>query len=383
MSSLWQRPRLHNPEVHRKISWLELFFDLVFVLVISELAHLLSSNISVHGITQFITLFFPSWWIWMSSIYYNDRFYTEGLDSRFFTFLLMLPCLGLSLFAHHSIVGFTLCYMSARILLIILWARAMHHEPLFRSVGRILVSGYSFSLFVFTVSLFMPSPTALWPFALICDFVTPLLTIKGQKNLPRFSSERLSERLGLFILIVLGETLVGIVRGVARHHHFSLKILLEATFAFLITSALWWLYFDFIGKKKPKATPAWTFTWSYLHFPLVVSIGALAASILHILISPHHVPTHNALLLVTFSLGTCLISLGAIECTLEHPHKSSMDIRTSILLKWLAAFLVVNVGVWGEGLRAGSLLGLVLLCLMAPIGYGIYWRAHGEEEVET
>ncbi|HEY4255529.1 MAG TPA: low temperature requirement protein A [Chlamydiales bacterium] len=379
MSSLWQKPRLHNPEVHRKISWLELFFDLVFVLIISELAHLLSLDISLHGLIQFITLFFPSWSIWMSSIYYNDRFYTEGLDDRLFTFLLMLPCLGLSLFAHHSMVGFVLCYIVARSLLIFLWARALRHEPLFRTVGRVLISGYSLSLLIFFASLFTSSPKALWPFAFFCDFLTPLLTIKGQKELPRFSSARLSERLGLFILIVLGETLVGIVRGVARHHHFSLKILLEATFTFLIASSLWWLYFDFIGKKKPKATAAQVFLWSFLHFPLVVAIGALAASALHVLISPHHIPTHNALLFITASLSSCLICLGAIEGTLQHHQGSSMDVRTSVLLKWLAAFLILNVGIWGEGLKAAWILGAMVLCLMIPIGYGIYWRAHREE----
>jgi low temperature requirement protein LtrA len=84
-------PLYENPTEHWKVSWLELFFDLVFVAVISEPVHLLPESPSMENVWNYLFLFILAWWIWMGATYYNDRFKTEGLDSRFFTFLLMIP----------------------------------------------------------------------------------------------------------------------------------------------------------------------------------------------------------------------------------------------------------------------------------------------------
>ncbi len=92
---------MRTPPSTGMLSWLELFFDLVFVAVISELVHLLSANPSMETLWNYLFLFIPAWWIWIGATYYNDRFETEGLDSRFFTFLLMIPVAGLAIFAHH------------------------------------------------------------------------------------------------------------------------------------------------------------------------------------------------------------------------------------------------------------------------------------------
>lgn len=372
--SLWQKPRLHeNPTEHRKVSWLELFFDLVFVVVISELVHLLSSHISIETLGNYLFLFIPAWWIWMGATYYNDRFETEGLDSRFFTFLLMIPVAGLAIFAHHMphnfSLGYGLCYMLARVLIVVMWIRAAIHERRFRPVGTILIGGYGISIALFLSSLWIEAPArfVLWGVALVCDLITPMLTLKRQRGLPSFNHSKLPERLGLFTMIVIGETLVGVIRGIARHHHLSVRTVSEGILGVAISFALWWIYFDDIAERPPREKPKVVFLWSYLHLVLVISIGAVGASLLNVLISKHHIPGDSTRLLLAIALAMSLLCCGLIEKVLK-----PAILKKSMGLKLIAATLILWVGFFGHNLHAFSLLGLIFLSLLLPMGHGVY-----------
>lgn len=373
---LWQKPRLHEqPAHHRKVSWLELFFDLVFVVVISELVHVLSNNPSLEIIGSYLFLFIPAWWIWLGATYYNERFETEGLENRLFTFLLMLPVAGLAIFAHDiSSMGYGLCYTIARILIVALWARASLHEKKFRPVGKILITGFSLSIVIFCTSLWVDLPYrfSLWIIALCCDLITPLFTLKKQKALLGFSMTKIPERIGLFVLIVMGEVLVGVIRGVARHHHFSFKIVSEGILGVAISFALWWVYFDFVGQKQPKNTHRAIFLWDYLHLLFVMAIGAVGAALLHILTSKHHIPIDSVRYLMTGSLAISLVVISLIETFLEKNEAPEAG------TKYIAAFVLVVLGVWGHELHSLYLLAGVLFALLIPIVHDL--RAHRHSE---
>src|SRR5919199_5398923 len=100
----WQRPRLRTDEEEhreRKVSWLELFYDLVFVVVISELTSYLSGHVSLEGMLGFSLLFVAVWWVWIGGTLYNERFETEDVSYRGFSFLAMLPVAGVGGFSHR------------------------------------------------------------------------------------------------------------------------------------------------------------------------------------------------------------------------------------------------------------------------------------------
>ena len=95
----WQKPGLRTDEEdkkHRPVTWLELFFDLVFVVVIARLSHNLVGDVTAGGLFVFLFMFVPVWWIWNGVTYYNERFESEGVEMRFFTFLTMIPVAGLA-----------------------------------------------------------------------------------------------------------------------------------------------------------------------------------------------------------------------------------------------------------------------------------------------
>ncbi len=376
---LWQKPRLHgDPAQHRKVTWLELFFDLVFMVVISELVHLLTIDPSVDRLANYLFLFIPAWWIWIGVTYYNDRFETDGLENRVFTFLLMIPVSGLAIFGHHMpgdfSLGYGLCYMAARLLIVVLWTRAAVHEKRFRPVGRILIAGYAVSILIFISSLWVDAPLrfGLWAIALGCDLFTPLLTLQKQRSLPSFSLSKLPERLGLFVLIVIGETLVGVIRGVARHHHFSLRVVSEGIMGTAISFAIWWIYFDDIARRPPREQHKTVFLWSYLHLVLVMAVGAAGAALLNVLTSKHHIPGDTIRYLLAGSLSVSLLFMGLIEMLLKKEEGDRSSLKASVGCKFLAAALILAVGHFGHLLHAFALLSMIFVALLIPMAYEVY-----------
>jgi low temperature requirement protein LtrA len=383
---LWQKPKLHeNSMHHRKVSWLELFFDLVFVVVISELVHLLSQNLSLKMVGNYIFLFMPAWWIWIGATFYNDRFETEGLESRIFTFMLMIPVAGLAIFVHHvhldSVWGYGMCYIIARVCIMLLWARAAVHEKRFRPVGIVLMSGYSLGVILFFSSLFAGDSLRyiLWSLALLCDLSTPLFTLRRQLKLPHFNLSKLTERLGLFVLIVIGETLVGVIRGVARHDHFNFKIFSEGILGAAISFAIWWIYFDSIARRSPKPSHRSTFAWSYLHLILVMSIGSAGASLLPVLTSKHHTPSDPARILLAFSIAVALVFIGLIELNLKKEEEGLINTKITTTLKFLSGFLIFLIGVFGHEIHAFSILAFIFGALLVPIVYSIIGKVSVKE----
>ena len=193
----WEKPRLRTDEEEeheRRVTWLELFFDLVFVVVVAELSHSLAEHISVEGIIGFILLFIPVWWNWIGGTFYNERFETNDVSNRIFVFLQMLPVAALAVFAHDALgetsVGFTLAYAAGRVLIIFLWLRGGWHEKIFRPVSNRYAIGFSVSVLLFVGSIFVAPPVRfwLWGLGLLIDLVTPMTTLHIQARLPRFST---------------------------------------------------------------------------------------------------------------------------------------------------------------------------------------------------
>lgn len=112
----WRRAAIRRDEedgLHRPVGWLELFFDLVFVVVIGILAEDLAHD--PHHLAGFALQFAAVFWVWNAFTYYTERFETDGLENRFFTFLALLTVAGLAIWAPHGVdAGFAGAYLAAR-----------------------------------------------------------------------------------------------------------------------------------------------------------------------------------------------------------------------------------------------------------------------------
>jgi low temperature requirement protein LtrA len=377
----WQKPSLRTDEdegLERKVGWLELFFDLYFVVTIAELAHNLAKNVSWQGLGEFIFLFLPVWWIWISATYYIERFETEGIEQRLIVFAQMIPIAGLAVFAHYGMgktsVGYALSYAVCRTFHTFLWWRSGRHDRQFRPVARRFVLGFSISVGLFYLSVFMPIPVRfwLWGAALLIDFVTPLFTLKQQAALPKLSSSKLPERYGLFIIIVLGESVIGVVAGLADQDEFSWLIAIAAILGITLAFGLWWIYFDFVGRRPPKPDIVSALSWSYLHLALAIAITATGAGVLNIIADEDARMDYPVGLLIAGAVGSTLFVIGLIELVLRRDPDEPTHPRLSSGLKFAGGAMALCIGLISHGFNIALLEGLLLIPILVQVFYGLY-----------
>jgi len=112
---------------NRRATWLELFYDLVFVVVIFQLAHKLEDAISLKGFLGFLALFVPVWWSWIGAVFYATRFDTDDLGHRILVLLQMVGAAFLAVYVSDAFVdgsvGFALSYAAIRIILVLEYVR--------------------------------------------------------------------------------------------------------------------------------------------------------------------------------------------------------------------------------------------------------------------
>ena len=104
----------NNNNTNRHATWLELFYDLVFVVVISQLAHNLEEDFSLYGFLGFLALFVPVWWSWTGAAFYATRFDTDDLGHRILILLQMIGAAALAVNVSDGLgndsAGFALSY---------------------------------------------------------------------------------------------------------------------------------------------------------------------------------------------------------------------------------------------------------------------------------
>src|SRR4029453_16283920 len=130
---LSEPPRLRTlgEDETRRSTWLELFFDLVFVVAVAQLGRQLGLDVTAGGFFRFLAFFTPVWWAWMGFTFYANRFDTDDLPYRLFIFAAMLGVAALATHLPDAFAGasrgFVLSYVFVRLVLLALYARAIRH----------------------------------------------------------------------------------------------------------------------------------------------------------------------------------------------------------------------------------------------------------------
>ena len=377
--ALWQKPALRTDEEdarERRATWLELFYDLVFVVIIAQLSHGLAADVSWRGLAYFALPFVPAWWLWIGGTIYTERFETEDVGHRLFTFAQMLPVAAMAVLVHHGLDdasgGFAIAYAVGRTLIILMWVRGGYHNPVARPVTNRFAVGFSTSVVLFLGSLLVPAPQryVLWTLALGIDLLVPLTTVHAQLRLPRFSTSRLPERFGLFTIIVLGETVVGVVSGLADNHHLSWDVGLVGLFGMATAFGIWWLYFDGISHHPPRPGLRWALTRNYLHLPLVLAVTAVGAAILQVLEHAHHGVPLAVRWLTCGATAAALVSIVLMAAVVETGLTRRQQVLHGVTLCGgalaLAGFAPASARL-GAVLFTGCVAGLLALLVVADV----------------
>jgi low temperature requirement protein LtrA len=290
-------PQLRTSE-DRTASRLELFFDLAYVLVFAELATTFVEDLSVHGAAVFAGLFAVTWWSWVTTTLYANRFDTNDIIYRLAKLAGTVAVMGLAASGPEAVgdkaTTFAICYLATRILLLALYARAYRHVTEARATIRIYLAGTGAGAALWAVSLAVPGSLrfVLWATGIIVEAIAPVLATRFGGGVP-LHLEHLPERFGLFVILVLGESVASMVLGVHDTNWNTRAVLVAAT-GFVVVAALWWNYFDLggaAGKQRlvedgEDQESGVADAYIYGHLPLTLGLAAVAVGIEQFVVHP-------------------------------------------------------------------------------------------------
>jgi low temperature requirement protein LtrA len=372
-----------KPNHAKKVGWLELFFDLIFVAAVAQLGRPLSERYAPQALAQYSFMFVLIWWAWLGHTMYYTRFGTDDRLQRALMFIQIFAVAVMAANARMSLssrdaAGFGAAYAVMRIVLVLQYLRAKSTSGAPRLAGFHAL-GFGIAALVWIAAAVSPVPLRflLWFVAIVIDFTTPWLSARYADQVPP-DEAHLPERFGLFTIILLGESVAGVMRGIESQESWTTAAATSAIFGLGLVFCYWWWYFD--GASAASERPVRTKNqavrfqvWSYAHLPLYLGIAVLGIGIEHIITSSPEGPLSSEHMWIL--AGTAVIVMSAltlIETTSERHTRSAQSHLAGYVLA-LAPLLLPIV--------RKHVPGYAVICFLLVLGGVQVGRCGGHEEV--
>jgi low temperature requirement protein LtrA len=373
---LSRSPRPHGAtDFDRRVSFLEVFYDLAYVAVIGQASRQLAVNISLRGVAEFAIVFGLIWFAWINGSLYVELHGGEDGRTRNIVFVQMCILVLLAVFtagaADADGMLFSAIYSAFLLFMTWLWFTVRGQDrdrPEFLAVTGGYVIAMAVSAVVIMGSGLLPAEPRLliWTVFVLAWFAG-LLVVRRQQtvlSLGTTATDSLVERFGTFTIIVLGEVVLGVVVGLVSAERDATTIVM-GLLALWIGFGLWWIYFDLVGRRLPKNGPPLT-NWVLSHFPIALSIVAAGAAIVNLIEHAHDARAPEAtagLLAGAVALG--LLALIAAEQSLVDAERLPSVYRPLRVVLAIGAVAALVIG-WLH--PAPWLLALLLVVLL-----GVVW----------
>ena len=307
----------------RKVTWLELFFDLVFAAAVAQVASPLRTDYSLEGLGRFALLFILIWWAWTGHAVFSTRFDTDDGVQRGLTLLQMFGVAVMAANARDALdsrssAGFAAAYAVLRFVLVFQYYRARHVASA-RQLATWYLAGHGVAAGLWLISALVPTPVRyfIWAAAFAVDLGTPWVAVKESVAVPP-DAAHLPERFGLFTLILLGESVVAVMHGIEHQEYWSVIAASTAFSGMGVAFAIWWWYFDAARATSERpvqchADAVRLHLWSYAHLPLYIGLVVAFVGIqLIVSVTPEPALDARQMAILAGALGLVVISLGAI-----------------------------------------------------------------------
>lgn len=383
-NSWWGPPKNFSDRKHeRKISWLELFYDLVYVAAISQLTHHIAAHPSWSSLGYGFLLFSLVFWSWVNGSQYYDLHGNDSVRTRVFTLLQMLAVAGMSISLNDAFEGhhqsFAICFTFIVALISYLWWSTGIWDPGHRRFSRFYTFNYGISCLLLIASIFTGYQTAtvLWCIVLLFN-LTPGLTSAStvvrelRKRGEVFSaSAALVERFGLFTIIVLAESILAIVNGVTEVKERHPVAWIAFGVGILIVFLLWSLYFDMTSEQETRKGYPYLQWLIFLHYPLLASFGVIGACI-KVLLTDMRADLHvDVQWMFCVALAIVLLMIVFISAIMERYEEDRAFIRPVSKLLLFITVLVLLLPLAGSYLDTPVFLSVIALLLIIPVYVGI------------
>ena len=292
VSAKLPRMRLRSAiQLERPASWLELFFDLIFVAAIAQIASPLAEDYSFAGLFRFAFLFTLVWWAWFDHTLFCSRFHVDDGWQRALTIAQIFVVAVMAANAKAGLnsrdaAGFGAAYGVMRLISMMQYLRVWATTGCRTTVlGHVTTLGISAILWILAALFPLPLRFALWAAGVLLDCAAPWLLRKTLATLPP-DSAHLPERYGLFTIILLGEFVASVMRGMEAQEAWPLLAFSSAVGGFCIAFVCWWFYFEHCKAAEPGAISTdrargKLHAWLYLHLPMYLSLVVIGVGIEH------------------------------------------------------------------------------------------------------
>ncbi len=356
----------------KRASFLELFFDLVFVFAVTQVAALLREDVSFAGFAKGMLLLTFLWWTWSVYTWTTNWTGTEQLSIR----LAILGAMGASMLMAQAVpdafedggAWFATAYFAVRLLAAaIYWVGARNHEAQRAALTTFLPLSLSAAVLVLIGGYFDGEIRgAVWVAALVIDLVSAANSSKATWEI---DAAHFAERNGLFIIIALGESIVAIGVGASGAER-DASLVFTLLLAFAGAAAMWWSYFDraqlagerYLAAASPKERGMFARdAYSILHFPIVAGIVLYAVAVEEVVAHPdeHLVAGFRFAL----AAGMSMVLLAMVAANYRATRRIPVE-------RLVAAAALIVVAVVSADLRGDVLTAGVVTIVVA----GLWWE---------
>jgi low temperature requirement protein LtrA len=357
----------------QSVTFVELFFDLVFVFAVTQLTVLTAHDLTPEGILRSILLGWLIWWAWTQFTWTLNPADTTNPIVRVITLAATAAALVMAASVQRAFADdalwFAIPYLIVRVLGLTLQVGVdlervgVSHAGVVRWVGLSSIG----LVLVLLGAIVDPSVRPLvWLLAIVADVVAA--AIAGRNTIWDLDAGHLSERHGLFVIIAIGESLIVAGTAVANDER-SAALAAAAAGAILVAALLWWTYFGwlkealeegFAAAPPERNGPLARDAFSLGHFPLIAGIVGFAVAIEEI--GAHPDEPAPAVVLASLGVGVALfVASSALSYRL---------VGGRVLAPRLAIIAVMLVGlalvatmppVWPMAVVAAALLAIVVI----------------------
>ncbi|MFF2515816.1 low temperature requirement protein A [Streptomyces sp. NPDC058086] len=278
-------------EAYRSSTPLELFFDLCFVAAVAQAAshlhHDLSGGHLGHAVGNYLWVFFAIWWAWGNFTWFASAYDNDDDPYRLLTMVQIAGALTLAAgvpraFESGDYLVITLGYVILRLAMVMQWLRAARADPERRTTTLRYAVGYALVQAGWVARLSFDQPTYLYVGLALAvgELLVPIWAERAQVT--TFHPEHITERFGLFTMIVLGEAVlaatIAVQTAADSRDSTDVDLLVLAGSGLLLIFSLWWLYFDRTTQRM-LGSMSTTIIWGYGHYLVFASTAAIGAGL--------------------------------------------------------------------------------------------------------
>jgi len=364
------------PHQHSRVTYAELFFDLVFVFAVTQISHTLLAHFTPLGVLQVTLLFLAVWWVWVYTSWITNWLNPEKTPVRLLLFAMMLGGLVLSTSIPSAFDGrglwFAIAYAAMQVgKTVFLWISTPPSRPRARMNAVRITAWLSVSAVFWIAGGLVQGELrlALWAIALAIEYVSPAVRFW----IPRYGASsvadwvieggHMAERCALFVIIALGESVV--VTGATFAELAWSGENLAAFVSVLVGSiAMWWIYFHIgaeagseqISRSSEPGRLA-RLAYTYLHMPIVA--GIIVSAVADELVLKHP-GGHSDLKTVISAIGGPLLFLfGTI--LFKHSFRGFLQLSHGV------GIIALGVLAWFAGELSPLMLSILTTAIMIAV----------------